>query len=77
MPNEVTSVNDRTLFNAARALIKDGSLTFEQALDAIDRLMDAGFLIREPAEKVTRSTTEKVSLPSDKNREPGVDKPAS
>lgn len=39
MPNQVTSHNDRTLFKAARAL------------DAIDRLMDAGLLIREPAEK--------------------------
>lgn len=51
MPNQVTSHNDRTLFKAARALAKDDKMTFEEALDAIDRLMDAGLLIREPAEK--------------------------
>lgn len=51
MPNQVTSHNDRTLFKAARALASGGKMTFEDALDAIDRLMDAGLLIREPAEK--------------------------
>lgn len=51
MPNQVTSHNDRTLFKAARALAKDNKMTFEEALEAIDRLMDAGLLIREPAEK--------------------------
>jgi hypothetical protein len=51
MPNKVTSSNDRTLFKAARALVKDDKMTFEEALDAIDRLMDAGLLICEPAEK--------------------------
>lgn len=51
MPNQVTSHNDRTLFKAARALASDGKMSFEEALDAIDRLMDAGLLIREPAEK--------------------------
>jgi hypothetical protein len=51
MPNQVTSHNDRTLFKALRALVKDDNMTFEQASDALDRLLDAGLLIREPAEK--------------------------
>lgn len=51
MPNRVTSYNDRTLFKATRALASNGKMTFEEALDAIDCLMDAGFLICEPAEK--------------------------
>lgn len=51
MANQVTSHNDRTLFKALRALTKDNHMTFEQASDALDRLLDAGLLIREPAEK--------------------------
>lgn len=51
MPNRVTSSNDRTLFKATRALASSGKMTFEEALDAIDCLLDAGFLICEPAEK--------------------------
>lgn len=68
MPNQVTSHNDRTLFKAARALAKDGKMTFEEALDAIDRLIDAGLLIREPAEK---------EEPKKPLRENGTDKPVS
>lgn len=51
MPNQVTSHNDRTLFKALRALVNGDNMTFEQATDALDRLLDAGLLIREPAEK--------------------------
>lgn len=63
MPNQVTSHNDRTLFKAARALASDGKMTFEEALDAIDRLMDAGLLIREPAEKEEPKTKPQGATP--------------
>lgn len=51
MPNQVTSHNDRTLFKALRALTKDDKMTSEEAMEAIDRVLDAGLLFREPAEK--------------------------
>jgi hypothetical protein len=51
MPNQVTSHNDRTLFKALRALMDEKKMSFEEASDALDRLLDAGLLIREPAEK--------------------------
>ena len=51
MPNQVTSHNDRTLFKALRALMAENKHEFEDASEALDRLMDAGLLIREPAEK--------------------------
>jgi hypothetical protein len=51
MPNQVTSHNDRTLFKALRALTQDNKLDQDQAMEAIDRILDAGLLIREPAEK--------------------------
>lgn len=55
MPNEVTSHNDRTLFKVLKVLTKDGAMTTDAAMDIIDRVMDAGILFREPAEKVTRT----------------------
>lgn len=51
MANQVTSLNDFTLFKAAQALMGDDKMTFKEASDAIERLRDAGLLIREPAEK--------------------------
>lgn len=51
MPNQVTSVNDFTLFRALKALMRGDKMTFEEAHAAIERLRDAGLLIREPAEK--------------------------
>jgi hypothetical protein len=51
MPNRVTSFNDRTLFKAARSLASGGKMTLDEALDAVDRLLDAGLLICEPPEK--------------------------
>lgn len=51
MPNQVTSQNERTLFKALKALTAGDHMSFEQATEVIDRLMDAGLLIREPAEK--------------------------
>jgi DNA-binding HxlR family transcriptional regulator len=51
MPNQVTSHNERTLFKALKALTRDEFMSFDKASDALDRLMDAGLLIREPAEK--------------------------
>lgn len=51
MPNQVTSHNDRTLFKAVRALTAGDKMTFDEAMEAVDRLLDAGLLIREPAEK--------------------------
>lgn len=51
MPNQVTSHNERTLFKVLRALTKDDAMTSEAAMEAMDRVMDAGILFREPAEK--------------------------
>jgi len=51
MPNQVTSHNDFTLFKALKALMGGDKMTFEQASEAIERVRDAGLLIREPAEK--------------------------
>lgn len=51
MPNQVTSHNERTLFKAVRALAKDDFLSFEKASEVVEKLLDAGLLIREPAEK--------------------------
>lgn len=56
MANEVTSHNDRTLMKALRALTKDEAMSMQEGLDAIDRVMDAGLLFREPAEKTPRTT---------------------
>lgn len=51
MPNQVTSLNDFTLFKALKALMEGDAMSFEQAQNAIERLRDNGLLIREPAEK--------------------------
>lgn len=51
MPNQVTSHNDRTMMKALRALTQDGAMTLDEGMDALDRLSNAGLLIREPAEK--------------------------
>jgi hypothetical protein len=51
MPNQVTSVNDFTLFRAMKALMRGDTMSFEEAQAAIERLRDEGLLIREPAEK--------------------------
>lgn len=51
MPNQVTSHNDRTMFKVLKALTKDGAMELDEAQAAIDRMMDAGILFREPAEK--------------------------
>lgn len=51
MPNQVTSVNDFTLFRALKALMRGDTMSFEEAQAAIERLRDEGLLIREPAEK--------------------------
>jgi len=51
MPNQVTSVNDFTLFRALKALMLGDKMSFDEAHAAIERLREAGLLIREPAEK--------------------------
>lgn len=54
MANEVTSSNDRTMLRALQALMLDNKMTMDDAMDALDRLANAGLLIREPAEKTKR-----------------------
>lgn len=51
MPNQTTYVDERTSTKALRALTKDGALDLDQALGAVERLQDAGLLIREPMRK--------------------------
>lgn len=51
MPNQNTYVDERTPTKALRALTKDGALDLDQALGAMERLQDAGLLIREPMRK--------------------------
>jgi hypothetical protein len=51
MPNQVTSHNDRTMLRALQALMGDNKISMDEAMDALDRLANAGLLIREPAEK--------------------------
>lgn len=51
MPNQNTYVDERTTTKALRALTKDNALDLDQALGAMERLQDAGLLIREPMRK--------------------------
>lgn len=51
MPNQTTYVDERTSTKTLRALTKDGALDLDQALGAVERLQDAGLLIREPMRK--------------------------
>lgn len=51
MPNHTMYVDERTPVKALRALTKDGALDLDQALGAVERLQDAGLLIREPMRK--------------------------
>lgn len=71
MPNQVTSHNERTLFKALRVLTQDNKMSFEDATDAIDRLLDAGLLIREPAEK---EEPKKVYRDASNKEAPGNDR---
>jgi hypothetical protein len=73
MPNQVTSVNDFTLFKALKSLMRDDKMNFEQAQAAIERLREDGLLIREPAEKeepkkVYRGNQGEPSLPETENK---------
>jgi hypothetical protein len=54
MPNAVSYSDDRTLMKACEALMGDEVMSFIEAKAAIDRLMGAGLLIREPAVKETK-----------------------
>lgn len=56
MPNQVTSYNERTLFKVMKALTQDGEMEMDAAMAAIDRMMNAGILFREPAEKDVKPT---------------------
>lgn len=56
MANEVTSSNSMTMLKALQTLMKDGAMTMDEAMAALDRLTEAGLLIREPAEKPRRET---------------------
>lgn len=51
MPNHTAYFDERTPAKALRALTKNNALNLEQAFDAVDRLHDAGLLIREPMRK--------------------------
>lgn len=51
MPNHTVYVDERTPVKALRALTKGGALDLDQALGAVERLQDAGLLIREGMRK--------------------------
>lgn len=51
MANQVTSHNERTMFKVLKALTENNGYTAEGAMDIVDRLLNAGILFREPAEK--------------------------
>lgn len=55
MANQVTSQNDRTMLKVLQALMKDNKMTMDEAMDAIDRVAEAGILFREPAEKEVKT----------------------
>lgn len=63
MANSVSSHNDRTMFKVISALTQDGAMTLDQAMAAIDRMMNAGILFREPAERVTRNGKDEEAAP--------------
>lgn len=51
MPNQTTYVDESTPIKTLRALTKDNALDLDQALGAVERLRDAGLLVREPMRK--------------------------
>lgn len=57
MPNQTTFVDERTSTKALRALTKDNALDLDQALGAVERLQEAGLLIREPMRKDAGAAT--------------------
>lgn len=61
MPNSVSSHNDRTLFKVLGALTADGEMDLQQAMQVIDRIMAAGILFREPAERETKASADQTN----------------
>jgi hypothetical protein len=50
------------MLKALQALMSDNKMTMDEAMDALDRIANAGLLIREPAEKAKRESKDESKV---------------